>query len=112
MTKVEDHVLSYLEDYTTVPELLKTISGCGYQNDTYYNKCKAFVEGGGFLIWFNDIIEEVASWTGTKTDKKGREYTGSEAWDLYIHLISKYLEKRIYKFVQDKKYQYLQEKLY
>ncbi len=112
MTKVEDHVLDYLENMATIQELIEEISHSGYRNDIIYNKAKAYVQGGSFLVYYDDVIKEVARWTGTRVDKRGREYTGPEAWKLYTHLIAKYLEKKIEMFIEGKANEHIQEKIY
>jgi len=104
--KVEKHIFEFMEcnEWHEMNDIIESMEA-GHNPNNYkdfYDMGIELVENGFFLIYYDDVVKEVAKWTGTKTDKKGREYTGPEAWRLYKHLIAKQLERMVQRYKNNK----------
>lgn len=56
--------------------------------ESYYNAARRWVEGGGFLIYTEDVVRRV--YMRTKSEK---EYPAEKSWELYVHLVARELVK-------------------
>ena len=80
---VQEHILKYY----TIEELknqLDYMSGGHYQH-TIYRSAYSMVQGGCFLIYYEDIKDFLNS-LGINPENK--EYADEKSWELYKHLVA------------------------
>lgn len=94
---IREHVL---EEFTkdsgwdsddAVANLKEQINLMKYGNRTTYAIAKDWVEGGGALIYFGDVID----WLKTLNLDENRQYSEQESWDLYVHLLAREISKMV-----------------
>jgi hypothetical protein len=86
---VKAHILDTIESVETLKANLKAVGGTP-NTQTTYQQAKYLVEGGAFLVYYQDIKEFL---NGLGINPNNKEYSNSQSWDLYRHLIASEIVK-------------------
>lgn len=65
-----------------------------YKNETVENACIRYVKEGNFLISYQDMRDFINSLN--LNNKKNKEFSDDEVFDMYVYLVSKELIKMYY----------------
>lgn len=86
---VKAHILDTIE---SVEELISNLEAVGGmpETQTTYQQAKYLVEGGSFLVYYQEVKEFL---NGLGINPNNKEYTDSQSWDLYRHLIASEIVK-------------------
>ena len=89
--KIRGHILEhYSKDFgyddEPVEALKSEMEAVGYGNMSDYEAIKEIVNGGKFLIYHHDVKDFL---NGLNINTEGKEYSDTESWELYKHLIAR-----------------------
>lgn len=98
--KNQKHILSYYSKSSFVSQVDYIICR---QYPTPYHAIKHMVEGGCFLIYFDDVVKYLTKKLGLPSrDSRGKQYDEYKSWELYCHLIARDGEKLYRKLISKK----------
>ena len=85
--EVKDKIKKHIGEYYTPEELKENAEGlkCPYY-PTDYAAIKQMVEGGSFLIYYNEVIDFL---NGLGINPENKKYDEIKSWELYCHLIAR-----------------------
>lgn len=96
IAKLQEHILDEFgtdngwDTDNKVDNLVKQITSMRHDNENNYMTAVRQVEGGGFLIYHEEVKDFLNS-LGTNPDNK--EYSDEDSWKLYIHLLAREISK-------------------
>ena len=79
--KIQEHIL----EYYTIEELKEQVKVFDYLPTTYHALIE-MVQGGCFLIYYEDVKNFL---NGLGINPTNKEYDDLKSWDLYKHLIAR-----------------------
>ena len=100
--ELRDHILSYFEyevsdnqtEFNTLNALKEQIRYMQNSNESDYDTAYRLVQGGQFLIYYQDVTEFLNS---LNINDKNKTFTDDQAWRLYCHLLARETVKLINK---------------
>lgn len=90
--KVYNHIIEHLEglDYegckTNEQKVKKQIDYMINKNESVYQACKRFVEGGTFEVYYHDVRQFIN--TLELNNKSNKNFNDTQVWLFYVRLLS------------------------
>jgi GTP cyclohydrolase III len=98
-TKIREHILNGFEEWESydncespLDALTSQLEYMRYDNETDYQTAKRLVEDGQFLVYHFDVNNFMNE---LNINDKQKEYSDTETWDLYVHLLAREICKLI-----------------
>ena len=92
--EVKEKIREHIGEYYTKEDLKKEVENLMYKR-SIYNAGVAMVEGGCFLIYYEDIRSFLNSLD--LNNSKNRSFSDVQCWDMYKYLVSREIEKIVKK---------------
>lgn len=97
--QLREHILDSFEEWesydncdSALDALTSQLEYMRYDNQNTYQTAVRLVEGGQFLIYFEDV-KDFLNELGINPDNK--DYGNAESWRLYIHLMAREITKMV-----------------